>query len=52
MRGQPRKWLGMLVALAALIVVLSGIMKNLPENVKGQEDPTASLMHEQESGSP
>lgn len=50
MRREPRKWLGMLVALAGLIVVLSGIMKNLPDKVRGQDDPTASLMHEQEPG--
>ena len=51
MRREPRKWLGMSVALAALIVVLSGIMKNLPDKATGQDDPTGSLMHEQESGS-
>lgn len=51
MRREPRKWLGMLVALAGLIVVLSGIMKNIPDKVRGQDDATASLVYEQEPGS-
>lgn len=41
LRRDAKKWLGVIIALAAVIVVISGIMKNIPDQPRGQEDQTA-----------
>ena len=41
LRRDAKKWLGVIIALAAIIVVISGIMRNIPDQPRGQEDQTA-----------
>lgn len=46
MRADSRKWLGVLIGLAALIVILSGVMKNLPGKPATDLRPAAILLND------
>ncbi len=50
MRRDAKKWLGVLIGLAVVIVIISGIMKNLPNKPRTQNDQTASQWYEEEPG--
>jgi uncharacterized membrane protein len=44
MRRENKKWLGILIALAVVIVLISGVMKNLPKKVTGNNgEPETAL---------
>ena len=42
MRRENKKWLGVLIALAVVIVLISGVMKNLPTGTRSNGDPVAA----------
>ena len=44
MRRENKKWLGILIALAVLIVLISGIMKNLPDGTGSNGETETALL--------
>ena len=50
MRRERKKWLGVLIGLALVIVLISGVMKNLPAGARGNDSETVAQWNVQEPG--
>ncbi len=49
-RRERKKWLGVLIGLALVIVLISGVMKNLPADARGNDSETVARWNVQELG--